>query len=79
MCIRDSLKIGTDYNGIGKIQYLLRQKGLEAEDTVYTDQVELTVLMPAELSGQVQKEITEATGGRAVLEELERLYYGSAD
>ena len=73
------LKIGTDYNGIGKIQYLLRQKGLEAEDTVYTDQVELTVLMPAELSGQVQKEITEATGGRAVLEELERLYYGSAD
>jgi len=46
---------------------------------VYTDQVELTVLMPAELSGQVQKEITEATGGRAVLEELERLYYGSAD
>lgn len=73
------LKIGTDYNGIGKIQYLLRQKGLEAEDTVYTDQVELTVLMPAELSGQVQKEITEATGGRAVLEEQERLYYRSAD
>lgn len=73
------LKVGTDYNGIGKIQYLLRQKGLEAENTVYTDQVELTVLMPAELSGEIQKEITEATGGRAVLEELERLSYVCAD
>ena len=30
------LKICTDYNGIGRIQYILRQNGLEAEDTVYT-------------------------------------------
>ena len=73
------LKVGTDYNGIGKIQYLLRQRGLEAEDTAYTEKVELTVLMPAELSEAVKKEITEATGGRAELEELERVYYGSAD
>ncbi len=42
------LKICTDYNGIGRIQYILRQNGLEAEDTVYTDQVELTVLLAAE-------------------------------
>ena len=51
------LKICTDYNGIGRIQYILRQNGLEAEDTVYTDQVELTVLLAAECVPGLKKEI----------------------
>lgn len=51
------LKICTDYNGIGKIQYILRQNGLEAEDTVYTDQVELTVLLAAECVPGLKKKL----------------------
>ena len=73
------LKIRTDYNGIGKIQYILRQSGLEAEDTVYTDQVELTVLLAAECVPGLKKEITEATAAKAGIEEVEKLYFVAAD
>jgi len=73
------LKICTDYNGIGKIQYILRQNGLEAEDTVYTDQVELTVLLAAECVRGLKKEITEATAAKAGIEEVEKLYFVAPD
>ena len=73
------LKICTDYNGIGKIQYILRQNGLEAEDTVYTDQVELTVLLAAECVPGLKKEITEATAAKAGIEEVEKLYFVAPD
>ena len=73
------LKIYTDYNGIGRIQYILRQNGLEAEDTVYTDQVELTVLLAAECVPGLKKEITEATAAKAGIEEVEKLYFVAAD
>ena len=73
------LKICTDYNGIGKIQYVLRQNGLEAEDTVYTDQVELTVLLAAECVPGLKKEITEATAAKAGIEEVEKLYFVAPD
>ena len=73
------LKICTDYKGIGKIQYILRQNGLEAEDTVYTDQVELTVLLAAECVPGLKKEITEATAAKAGIEEVEKLYFVAPD
>ena len=73
------LKICTDYNGIGRIQYILRQNGLEAEDTVYTDQVELTVLLAAECVPGLKKEITEATAAKAGIEEVEKLYFVAAE
>ena len=73
------LKICTDYNGIGRIQYILRQNGLEAEDTVYTDQVELTVLLAAECVPGLKKEITEATAAKAGIEEVEKLYFVAPD
>ena len=73
------LKICTDYNGIGRIQYILRQNGLEAENTVYTDQVELTVLLAAECVPGLKKEITEATAAKAGIEEVEKLYFVAPD
>ena len=73
------LKICTDYNGIGRIQYILRQNGLEAEDTVYTDQVELTVLLAAECVPGLKKEIAEATAAKAGIEEVEKLYFVAPD
>lgn len=69
------LMIDTDYNGIGKIQYILGQKGLIPEDTVYTDKVQLQVIVPFEMSAGLCKEITEATGARAGLTEVEKLYF----
>lgn len=62
------LQVGTDYTGLGKIQYLLGQRGIKILDSRYTDVVELDVLIPDEELAVVEQEITEATSGAAKLE-----------
>lgn len=69
------LRINTDYNAVGKIQYLLANKNIDVTDSVYAADVEMTVIAPIEEYDRLCKEITEATGARAQLEEIERLYY----
>ena len=69
------LKIKTDYNGVGKIQYILSSKNIDIEDSVYAENVEMTVIVPIEEYDRLCKEITEATSARAVLDEVERIYY----
>lgn len=73
------LLIDTDYNGIGKIQYILGQKGLNPEDISYTDRVQIRVLLTQEMAEGLKKEITEATAARAGLTELEKLYFVDKD
>ncbi|MEY8356140.1 YigZ family protein [Lachnospiraceae bacterium 54-53] len=70
------LSVTTDYNGIGKIQYLLGQQEIAVLDSEYTDRVELTVLVPDEKQQELQADLTEVTGGRAVLLETGEVYYG---
>ena len=60
-----AMTIGTDYNGIGKIQYILAQQEITIMDTLYTEQVELKVMVPLEQSEMLQAEITEGTNGNA--------------
>ena len=73
------LRIQTDYTGLGKIQYILGQRGLSVLDSVYTDQVELTALIPAEELKTVRNEITEGTNGKAVMEIEEECYFAEID
>ena len=40
--------IKTDYNGVGKIQYLLGSKDVVIQDSVYAADVQMTVLVPIE-------------------------------
>ena len=67
--------IETDYNGVGKILYLLGEYGLEPLESIYAEGVTLTVLSPYEEYARLCKDITEATNGKAILEEKDRLYY----
>ncbi|MEY8392358.1 YigZ family protein [Lachnospiraceae bacterium 45-W7] len=60
-----AMTIGTDYNGIGKIQYILAQQEITIMDTLYTEQVELKVMVPLEQSEMLQAAITEGTNGNA--------------
>lgn len=71
--------ITTDYNGIGKLQYVAAQMGLTVLDTQYTDKVVMTVMVPAAQAGQFEKQVTEKTNGRAQIEDGGMLYYGIAD
>lgn len=59
------LTVGTDYNGLGKLQYLVAQNGLTTIDTLYTEKVELILMVPKELQEKIEKEIIEATSGNA--------------
>ena len=69
------LKITTDYNGIGKIQYIMGLRKIVIEEPEYTDVVCLKVKVPYEEEESIRKEITEATAGKAQIEKVENLYY----
>ena len=61
------LSIGTDYSGIGKVQYLLGQRGIRILSSEYTEQVVLTVLVPLEQKRELLDSLTEGTNGKARL------------
>ena len=61
-------EIGTDYTGLGKIQYILGQRQISVQDTQYTDKVLMKVILPYDQEQCVVSEITEGTNGQAVIE-----------
>lgn len=69
------LVIGTDYTGLGKLQYLIAQKGLATIDTIYTDKVELILMVPAELTAETEKDVIEATNGNVDISWGEEVLY----
>lgn len=70
------LEIGTDYQGLGKIQYIIGENKIPLLDSQYTDVVTLQVLLPVGDKERFAAELTEGTNGRARIEEKEELYYG---
>lgn len=71
--------ITSDYNGIGKIQYLIAQGGYTTISTEYTDIVVTRVAMPVEDVNGFLKKVTEGTNGRAKLEIESDTYYAVHD
>ena len=68
------MKIETDYNGIGKLQYILGKEGVSILNSEYTDVVTMEVFLLQEQKGNVLKEMTEATAGKCKFEEIENKY-----
>ena len=65
------MEIQSDYNGIGKIQYLLAEDKVPVLDTEYTDKVTMQVLLPKGQVEQMKAKITtEGTNGRARMREV---------
>ena len=62
------LRITTDYTGLGKIQYLLGQRGLTTLDCVYTEKVEVLVLISEEEEQRLIAEVIETTNAQAGIE-----------
>jgi len=70
------MEVHTDYSGIGKLQYVAAQLQLPVLDTLYTDQVQISLVVPARLCGQAKKEIAEVTAGKAkTVQEKEEIYF----
>lgn len=70
-------RIGTDYSGLGKIQYIIGQLELTVIQIEYTDKVTVEVLTPYESFEQLEQKVTMATAGRAEIIMLNEIYYGT--
>ena len=73
------LVVTTDYNGIGKLQYITGTMNLTTLSTEYTDIVVATILLPPEDENAFIKKVQEATNGKAVIDDLGFLYYSNLD
>ena len=73
------VKIQTDYTTLGKIQYLLGQKGIQIIDSVYQDNVEIFVYISKEEEILLQRDITEVTNGQTVVERIEECSFANVE
>ena len=62
------LTVETDYNGLGKLQFMARNNGIELE-IEYTDVVTIKMALPQEQVDKIKKEIIELTLGKAKISE----------
>lgn len=73
------LELGTDYNGVGKILYLLEKQEIKILQSLYTENVKLFVMVPIRKKEALIKEIIQATGGKCRIEEKGSAYYVDKD
>lgn len=69
------LRIRTDYNGDGKIRYILGQRNLPVTDTAYTDMVEIETLVAGSMIEALKSEITDKTNAKASFPSQEKVRY----
>ncbi len=67
--------LGTDYNGMGKLQYIAAGMGIAILDTRYTDVVEMDVLVPLCDVGMFISRVTDASNGKCTITEQGECYY----
>ena len=75
MCYKTVLDMHTDYNGVGKILYLLEKQGLKVQDSEYGEAVRLTVNVPIPKKEALVKEVVQATAGKCRIEEKGSDYF----
>ena len=69
------VEVSTDYNGIGKILYLLGNAGIEPTSSDYTDKVVLRLIIPSEEVERIHKDMVEITGGKVGVRKIKELYF----
>ena len=73
------LIIDSDYNGLGKLQYIAGERNIPVIGTEYTDRVKMTLLVSLPEEESVRKAVTEGTNGRALISRGRELYFADAD
>ena len=78
-CYAVKVSLHTDYNGIGKIQYILGQNNIKMIDSEYAQQVVITALVPFSQVDAIMAEITEGTNGKCQMECGDKVYFAVVD
>jgi len=73
------VEIGTDYTGVGKLQYLTASEKITVLDTAYTDTVQMRVLLEPERLSWFKGAVMDATGGKAIWTDGAEQYFAELD
>ena len=74
-----NLQITTDYNTLGKLQYLAAQEQITILSSDYSDLVVLELLVPPSKLEYLSKKIAELSNGSAILDTLGQVYFTILD
>ncbi len=69
------MRLITDYNLIGKLQYYIGQEELPILTSDYTDVVMLEVLVPVDKVTAFEKKVTELSNGTLIPNSIEQVYF----
>lgn len=73
------LTIRTDYNNIGRLQFLMGSEHIPILDNRYTDAVEIDIIVPEDSMPHFTEQVTETTRGTARLLPGDLAEYADAD
>lgn len=71
--------VGTGYDSIGKIQYIISQMGLAVIGTRYTDKTEIELAISSGSTDSFIQKVTEATSGQADINIDSDIYFAVID
>ncbi len=72
------LTVTVDYGGVGKLQYLAAQSGIDTLESRYGADAAFVYLVPLEREGSFTAALTEGTSGRALIRREGEVWYGRA-
>lgn len=72
-------KITTDYNGIGKLQYIIASLNIFTINTEYTENVDIEVMVNSSMEKEFVDKVVEGTNGRVKISRLEEVSYVIVD
>ncbi|MBQ2088831.1 MAG: YigZ family protein, partial [Lachnospiraceae bacterium] len=75
-CQGYQVQITTDYNGYGKIEYILRERNIPMGQVEYLDNVKINLVIPEDQIGFVEAEVADKTSGSATFEKGNLVEYG---
>lgn len=69
------LTFRAEYTMLGKIQHVLAQNAVEILDTIYEDNVMLTIRVKEEFIGNIEKELVTVTCGKVEITDKQECFY----
>lgn len=72
-------KITTDYNGIGKLQYIIASLNIFTINTQYTENVDIEVMVNSSMEKEFVDKVVEGTNGKVKISRIEEMSYVIVD